>query len=141
MVPLIRKNFSDGRYIERYEDYRSNESEVYPERFRTILIGENGLTEVTRRIPSLGRDKLHLSVEALLMPLSPEEEERGLYSAIPEKTKLIGISKKGKIVLLELSPDFLKAEDIEAARAQIEKTLSIAEDNLRVSILVGDEII
>ena len=108
---------------------------------KIVLIGKNGLTEVKRAIPNLGRDRLHLRMEALLMPLSESEDDQNLYSAIPEETKLIGISQKGKVILVELSDEFLKAEDIEAASAQIRKTLSIAEDNLRISIKVNDEII
>lgn len=140
-TPQIKANFKDHAYIERYRGYRSQESAVYPTDMKVVIIGEDGLIEVKRAIPNLGRDRLHLRMEALLMPLSEDEKILDLYSAIPEDTKLIGISQKGKVILVELSEEFLKAEDIEAASAQIRKTLSIAEDNLRISIKVNDEII
>ena len=140
-TPEIKANFEEHAYIERYQRYRARESAVYPMDMKIILIGEDGLTEVERTIPNLGRDQLHLRLEALLMPLSEEEEEKGLYSAIPEGTELIGVSQKGKVILVELSDEFLKSRDMEAASAQIRKTLSIAEDNLRISIKVKDGII
>ena len=140
-TPKIKANFESHAYIERYNRYRAKESAMYPTGKKVMLIGKDGLTEVKRTLPNLGRDSLHLQLEALLMPLSESEESQKLYSAIPEKTKLLGVSQKGKVILVELSDDFLKAEDIEAASAQIRKTLSIAEDNLRISIKVNDRII
>ena len=140
-TPQIKANFEKHAYIERYERYRARESAVYPTSMKVMLIGEDGLAEVKRAIPNLGRDQLHLQLEALLMPLSEEEESMKLYSAIPEGTKLIGASQKGKVILVELSDEFLDSKDIAAASAQIRKTLSIAEDNLRISIKIKDEII
>ena len=140
-TPQIKENFKENRYIERLKAYRSEESAVYPMIIDSVLIGEDGLTKVSRMIPNLGRDHLHTTIEALLLPITEDEDERGLYSAIPEDTELVGITQKGKIILVELTPDFLDAEDLEAASAQIRETLSIVEDNLRVSIRIGDEII
>ena len=140
-TPQIKANFRDHAYVERYRSYRAQESAVYPTEMKIALLGEDGLKEVKRAIPNLGRDRLHLRMEALLMPLSENEENLGLHSAIAEDTKLIGISQKGKVILVELSDGFLKSKDIEAAADQIRKTLSIAEDNLRISIKVKDRII
>ena len=86
-------------------------------------------------------DKEHLRIEALLNGIDEENLSKGLVSYIKDGTRLIGLSIKNGIAYVVLSDEFLESKDIGKAKHQIEETLRMENPDLRVAIIVDDEII
>lgn len=140
-LPRIERNFSEGGYIEAYRRYVETISTAPTEVFPVFLFSKDGPVLCYREIETGFKDNLHLTLEALLLPSEDVELGEGLISFIPEGTKLVGVSRKGKLVVAAFSHELLSSPDIEKAIEQIEKTLSVQEDNLRVAIMVGQDVI
>lgn len=139
--PRIRDNLEKGSYLEKYKAYMTSFLEKDKVELPVILYSIDGETTSYRTVEKKVDDDDHLIMEALLLPLSEEELKNGFISYIPAGTRLIGITRKKHIALLDLSKDILDSKDLNKAVIQIEKTLRSLDENLRVSILVeGDPI-
>ena len=106
-----------------------------------VLYSIDGPT-VARKECEIGfTDEDHLRLEALLDGPGNENLENGLISYISPKTRLIGLTIRDGIAYVQLSKDFLSSKDIDNAKKQIEETLSLAHPELRVGIIIDDELI
>jgi spore germination protein GerM len=70
--------------------------------------GSQSITEeVIRQVPPPVRNNpLKFAVEELLSGPTPEEKDEGYYTEIPKGTKLLGITKTGDTVKIDLSGKF-----------------------------------
>jgi L,D-transpeptidase catalytic domain/Sporulation and spore germination/Putative peptidoglycan binding domain len=78
------------------------------------FVGADGLVAVER--PS---STLALTVRKLLTGPSAAERERGLRSAIPSGTPLLGVASKRRIVTVDLGPRFAVGKDVPSLQARV----------------------
>lgn len=137
----IKSNFNENKYMDALNEYK-----------RILLEGERIALDVafyaidgikTAEVESkIGfTDKEHLRIEALLNGIDEENLSKGLVSYIKDGTRLIGLSIKNGIAYVVLSDEFLESKDIGKAKHQIKETLRMENPDLRVAIIVDDEII
>ena len=139
--PSLKKSITDSRIIEHYTLWKSNEEEKERKEITVILKSVLGEQEIKRVIHPGLRDPLQYTLEALLIPLSKEEKEKGLVSEIKEGVKLEGATIRDNIAFVSLSSDFLLSDDLEMASEEIYKTLY---NNLGIDglvILVDENIV
>ena len=139
--PSLKKSITDSRIIEHYTLWKSNEEEKERKEITVILESVLGEQEIKRVIHPGLRDPLHYTLEALLIPLSKEEKEKGLVSEIKEGVKLEGATIRDNIAFVSLSSDLLLSDDLEMASEEIYKTLY---NNLGIDgmvILVDENIV
>ena len=139
--PSLKKSITDSRIIEHYTLWKSNEEEKERKEITVILESVLGEQEVKRVIHPGLRDPLHYTLEALIIPLSKEEKEKGLVSEIKEGVKLEGATIRDNIAFVSLSSDFLLSDDTDGAAEEIYKTL---HNNLGVDglvVIVDDTIV
>ena len=138
-IPSLKRSINDYRLLEHYRIWRSSEEEKERKEVTVILESISGETEAKRVIHPGLRDSLHYTLEALLLPLSKEEKEKGLISEIQEGVILKGATIQDNIAYVALSSDFLNSADIDAAYNEINKTLSNNLDTDGLVILVDNE--
>ena len=139
--PSLKKSITDSRIIEHYTLWKSNEEEKERKEITVILESVLGEQEIKRVMHPGLRDPLHYTLEALLIPLSKEEKEKGLVSEIKEGVKLEGATIRDNIAFVSLSSDFLLSDDLKMASEEIYKTLY---NNLGIDglvILVDENIV
>lgn len=118
-----------------YELYKKTKTHSDILSISVPLYSGSNIIYSSRELPSLGRDKTHLTLEALLLEQSEEEKSKGLESAIAKKTKLIGASEDNGYFFIELSKEFLKSEDIEKALKEIHAALQYYMNVKELTIL------
>lgn len=137
----IRENLSQREYIESLNEYKRMILEGEVAEFNIALYSIEGL-ESTEKEGRLGFTDLdHLKLEALLDGPDERALSKGLITYINPRTRLIGLSIENDVAYVVLSPAFLASADMEKAKAQIEETLRADNPDLRVAIIVDDEII
>lgn len=139
--PYARRNLEESRIKEHYSLYKREKAETSTATLTIPLYSRNNIVYRERNISILGRDRLHLMLEALLLPPTAEESAEELHSAIPEKTKLIGASEKNGYFFIELSKEFLQAEDTEKALSELRILLNGYKEVKELTVLSNGEII
>ena len=135
--PYIAKNVENanlGMHFSLYMEQKKKSDFVSRDVF---LYSINGTSKTNRSVNSRGSDSLHTALEALLLPLSDEELERGLVSYIPRKTKLIGVTNISGYVFAEFSNDLMFSTNLDRAIMQIESTIKEIVDTQGI-ILISD---
>lgn len=141
VLPYAKKNIEETEIKEHYRLYIEEKAETSTAVLTIPLYSKGNIVYKEREIDILGRDRLHLLLEALLLPLTAEEKSEELSSAIPEKTKLIGASEKNGYFFIELSKEFLQAEDTEKALSELRTLLNGYKAVKELTILSNGEII
>ncbi len=86
--------------------------------------------------------RLAAALQALIAGPTPEEEARGLSSAVPADTRVLGLSKSSDLVSVDLSAEFEAGGGTAMMIGRLEQffyTLSQPRDVERVSLLVEGE--
>lgn len=139
--PSIATNMNEYAYLDALNEYRRVLLEEKKTELDIVLYSIDGPT-VARKECEIGfTDEDHLRLEALLDGPGEESLENGLISYISPKTRLIGLTIRDGIAYVQLSKDFLSSKDIDKAKKQIEETLSLAYPELRVGIIIDNELI
>lgn len=141
VLPYAKRNISESGINEHYRLYREERDHIETSTIQVPLYSGNEVSYKARELNTLGRDKLHLMIEALLLPLSDEEISDGFSTAIPEKTKLIGVSEKNGYFFIELSKSFTEADDIEKALLQFHILLDEYKEVKELTVLSDGELI
>ena len=102
--------------------------------FTVVLSTASGYAESERSIERIGRDDLHLAIEALLLDESEVELASGMISYIPEGTRLRGISASEGYIFVDLSKEMKGADS--RAFEEIRRTLVNLEGPVSVSFLI-----
>ncbi len=139
--PRIKANFIDGEYISALRTYKDIMLEGEQESFNIALFSMDGIVMAEKTVKKGFSDDEHLLLEALLGKNSRENIGKGLISYIADGTKLLGLSITEDVAYVELSEEFLNSADITKAKQQIEETLRASYGDLRVAVIVDDEII
>lgn len=129
-IPGIMEMYRVKEHIDLY----INGDEAETATFTVVLSTASGYAESERSIERLGRDDLHLAVEALLLDESSQELAAGMLSYIPEGTRLRGISKADSYVFVDLSREMKGADS--RAFEEIRRTLVCLEGPVSVSFLI-----
>ena len=137
--PRIIRNIAESGIRERAELYREYGKEK-KEKYTVALLSGDSLVYCERSL-AFSSSLPHSLIEALLLPLSEEEKERGLSSAISGKTRLLGVSEENGFFFVSLSPDFLDSENIGAAYDEIKKTLESLYFVESLTLICGNRII
>ena len=139
--PAIRTNLNEHDYVDILNEYRRILLEGERTRLDVALYSIEGIVNASAESKVGFTDTDHLRIEALLASPTEENLKDGLVSFIEEKTRLIGLSIRDDIAYVELSENFLSAPDLDKAKRQIEETLRIGHPDLRVAIIVDNQII
>ena len=139
--PSLKNSFNEYRVLEHYKLWRSSEEEKERKEVLVFLKGISGYQQIVRVINPGLRDPLHYTLEALLLPLSVEEKEAGLYSEIMEGVTLKGATIQDDIAFVTLSPSFLLSDDLDEAGEEIDKTLSINLGTQGLVVIVDGSIV
>lgn len=86
--------------------------------------------------------RLEAALRALIAGPTPEEERRGLSSAVPRDTRVLGLSQSGDLVRVDLSPEFEAGGGTAMMVGRLEQlfyTLSQPREVERVSLLIAGE--
>ena len=141
LKPRIISNIRDNGYIEAIKEYRKILLEGESAEQEVALYSIEGIEFATAESKIGFTDVDHLRIEALLESPSEDNLRDGLVSYIDDGTRLIGLTIDDDIAYITLSKDSLSSLDFNKAKRQIEETLRIGRENLRVAIIVDDEII
>lgn len=138
-IPYVRINIENedlSRHIAIYKEMLEKDDSTNA---KAILFGIDGPVMVERSINEQGRDRLHIALEAMLLPLSEDEIEKGLVSYIPRKTKLLGVTESNGYVFAEFSNNLMFSSDLDKAIEQIEATIE-ANTNTQGIVIISDGI-
>jgi len=80
---------------------------VYPNLFpegqvKVFFIQGEKVVEVKRNLPK-GEDPLKVAAKQLIAGPSVEEQKNGVFSEIPEKAKILSVSRKGEIAVVNFN--------------------------------------
>lgn len=113
----------------------SEKKEEKKEHVYSVLYLVNKPLKIERALSLDNLDLLHRILETVLLPLNPEEKEKGLKTYIPENTKLLGASNRdGYFFIILDSPSPLEKDAIK----QIKTALSIYYNVKRIEIITKD---
>lgn len=121
--PIAKVNLSSADIQEHYQTYTSENATKEYQSYKIYLCSISGYEEIEREIEVLGRDALHLALEALSMGPTDEELGNGIISYIPKDTEFIGVSEVNGSVFAEFSAGILSSRNPSLAYTQIEKTI------------------
>lgn len=138
--PMILFNLTENRLLEHIAIWKGSDIYEPTAEVEVILTGYSGEKSVLRTVNSGRKDLLHVTLEALLLPLSEEELKAGLISMIPEGTHLKGATMVDGMCFVSLSSRFLEAEDKEEALEQMKKTLSLHFEPEGLVVVSGKEV-
>ena len=133
--PYAKVNAENADLAKHMRLYREAKSIPASNPMPVCLYSINGPVIVERSIETFGRDSLHSALEAMLLPLSDEEIERGLVSYIPKKTELIGVTDRNGYIFAEFSNELMFSSSLDRAIDQIERTIKETIDPQGITII------
>ncbi len=139
--PYAKTNISNAKIAEHIELYKQSKAKPIPSSIDVCLYNINGPIVVAKEAEPFTHDDLHNVLEALLLPLNDAEIGKGIISYIPSKTKLVGVTNSNGYIFAEFSNDLIFSSDINKAIDQIERTIGLATDFQKISIISDGVII
>ena len=137
--PTILRNIEESGIVEKAKEYRENGGKESGSCTVALASGDDFV--FTERTVNFSSSDLHSLIEALLLPLSDEERERGLSSSIPEGTRLIGATAEDGFFFISLSDDFLESGNLRESYDEIKKTLESRYFVESLTVICGDKLI
>ena len=137
--PTILRNIEESGIVEKAKEYRKNGGKESGSYTVALVLGDDYV--FTERTVTLSSSDLHSLIEALLLPLCDEEKEKGLSSAIPEGTRLVGATTEDGFFFISLSDDFLESGNLRESYDEIKKTLESRYFVESLTVICGDKLI
>ena len=131
-LPYVRSYLNLDEHIALWKEGPDQGAMIRVPRVVYKADGEEAVEDVT--LPSFGRDILHLSAEAALIPAG-----EGFVSYIPEGTELIGISERDGYIYIDLTDEIRDADRM--AFKEIERTLALSVDFIEIRFMINGKLI
>ncbi len=137
--PVMVRNIEEIGILEKAKEYRENGKNRI-ERYQVALVSGGDFVFTERNVTFSSSD-IHSLIEALLLPLSDEELEKGLSSSIPEGTVLVGAAMEDGFFFVSLSDDFLGSGNMREGYEEIKKTLESRYFVESLTVICGETLI
>lgn len=137
--PVMVRNIEESGIVEKAKEYRENGGKQSGNCAVALVSGDDFV--FTERTVTCSSSDLHSLLEALLLPLSDEEREKGLSSSIPEGTRLVGATAEDGFFFVSLSDDFLESGNLDDAYDEMKKTLESRYFVESLTVICSDKLI